>query len=316
MVEQTFVVSATSDKIWNTVKLIEFLSTNQNKSIILDIVPEAICLTNLGLYDILDCFRFESVTIITWNPLEYHNKYNIVFKGSNFWFSTISSVDESIQSWNNNKKFLCLYHRPTAARLGLASYINSKYANDTHIHFSIKTDVDSLIDYELDKLLSWDPASIGRTGTLINMLPLKLGSSDKYTKFNGYCYDDPLTNLYKDIFVDVVVESHVAGNTFFPTEKTIRPMLLKKPFVVFGSKDYLAYMRQIGFRTFADFWDEDYDGYDGKERYLRMLKLIDYIADLSYKQIENMYWDMQYTLEYNYNLLIDQTYNNKITKLD
>lgn len=312
---EKFCVSATGDKIWNTVELIQFLSENQNKHICIDLQPEAICLHNLGLYKFLDCFSFAQVDILTWNPLEFHDRYNIIFKGFNFWFSKISAVDNSVRQWNNNKKFLCLYHRPTAARLGIASYINSKYSDDAHIHFSIGTDADSLIDYELDKLLSWDPASISATGELINKLPLELGSSHRYTKFDGYYYDDPLTNLYKNILVDVVVESHVAGNTFFPTEKTIRPMLLKKPFIIFGSKDYLAYLRQLGFRTFADFWDEDYDGYDSRERYARILKLIDSIAGLSYDRLETMYWDMQYTLEHNYNLLVDKKYNTDITQI-
>jgi hypothetical protein len=92
-------------------------------------------------------------------------------------------------------------------------------------------------------------------------------------------------------------------------------MLLKKPFVIFGSKDYMAYLRQMGFRTFADFWDEDYDGYQGKERYLRIIKLIDQIAELSREQLESMYWDMQYTLDHNYDLLADKKYKTNITPL-
>lgn len=92
-------------------------------------------------------------------------------------------------------------------------------------------------------------------------------------------------------------------------------MLLKKPFIVFGSKDYLAYLRQMGFRTFADFWNEDYDGYQGKERYIRLIKLINYIAGLSRTQLETMHWDMQFTIDHNYNLLVDKKYNTKITQI-
>jgi hypothetical protein len=48
-----------------------------------------------------------------------------------------------------------------------------------------------------------------------------------------------------------------------------------RPFIVMGSKNFLIYLRQMGFKTFYEFWNEDYDGYEGKEKYLQILKLID-----------------------------------------
>jgi hypothetical protein len=312
---QKFCVSATSDKIWNYLELIHFLSSNQNKKIQIDIVPEAICLQNIGLYRLLDCFSFQQVIITTWNPLEAHDVYTVELKGNNSWFNSTHNISEELKQWNLNKIFLCLYHRPTAARLGIASHAKQYHSENAHIHFSTSADSDSIPQFELDKLLSWDPESICVAGNMIKQLPLELSGTKYYTSSNGYNYQDPLTKLYQDIMVDLVVESHVSGNTFFPTEKTIRPMLLKKPFVIFGSKDYLAYLRQMGFRTFADFWDEDYDGYQGKERYLRTIKLIDHIATLPKEKLETMYWDMQYTLDYNYHLLIDKKYKNKIVQI-
>ena len=306
-----FTVNCTSDKIWNTTELVAFLAASQHKSIVLDINPEAICLHNLGLYKILDCFEFKQVTINTWNPLEQHSKYKIQFKGLNFWFTRVANIDSMLHSWNLAKRFLCFYHRPTAARLGLAAYLKTKYSESTVLHFSAK----DCVDFELDKLLQWDRSTASMAASILPKLPILLGSDAGYTKFDGYVYSDPLTDLYKNILVDVVVESHVAGNTFFPTEKTMRPMLLKKPFIMFGSCNYLEHMRQMGFRTFADFWDEDYDGYEGADRLHRIQQLIDNIASMPIDQLESMYWDMQYTLDYNYNLLISQKYKRRITKI-
>lgn len=306
-----FTVNCTSDKIWDITELVAFLAANQHKSIVLDINPEAICLHNLELYKILDCFEFEQVVINTWNPLEQHSTYKINFKGNNFWVGQVADIDPKLHSWNLAKQFLCFYHRPTAARLGLAAYLRNKHNKSTVLHFSAKDSV----DFELDKLLQWDRSTAALAASMLPELPILLGSDARYTKFHGYVYSDPLTNLYKDILVDVVVESHVAGNTFFPTEKTVRPMLLKKPFIMFGSCNYLEHMRQMGFRTFADFWDEDYDGYEGADRLHRIQQLIDSIASMSINQLESMYWDMQYTLDHNYNLLISQQYTTEIKKL-
>ena len=92
-------------------------------------------------------------------------------------------------------------------------------------------------------------------------------------------------------------------------------MWLKKPFIIFGSKNYLEYLRQMGFRTFSDFWNEDYDGYEGPERFKKILELIDQLAIKSRDELESMYWDMTYTLDHNYRLLNSQSYNTKITEL-
>lgn len=311
----TFTIGCTSDKIWNYDKLLNFLIDNQHNSIELNIEPEAICLENLGLYDLLDKFNFKKVTINSWNPLELHSKYNIVYKRDNFWFKKIETISPELHTWNRNKIFYCLFGRPTASRLGLGAYLLNQYPSASHLHFSATINDDELVHYELDKLLTYRTASIAEAGMLINKLPLLLSSSALYTKCNGYDYADPLTSLYQDIFIDVLSESHVAGTTFFPTEKTIRPMWLKKPFIVFASKNYLDYLHQMGFRTFNDFWSEEYDAFDGKDRFNKILKLIDSIAVKSTSELEKMYWDMQYTLDYNYNLLLTQTYKKEITHI-
>ena len=92
-------------------------------------------------------------------------------------------------------------------------------------------------------------------------------------------------------------------------------MWLKKPFIAFASKNYLCHLRQMGFRTFGDFWDETYDGYQGRDRYLLILKLIDTIANKSRSELNDIYWKMKYTLDHNYNLLATQSYTTKITKI-
>jgi hypothetical protein len=262
-----FIIGCTSDKIWNRDELLNFLISNQHNTIQLRIQPEAICLENLGLYELLDKFNFEKVIIETCNRLERHPKYNILYISVNRWLRTVEIIDASLHTWNQNKIFYCLFGRPTASRLGLASHVYANHNQETHLHFSAKTGPNDLLHMELDKLLQYDINSIEPAGTLIKKLPLLLSSSDQYTTCNGYVFSDPLTTFYKDIFVDILSESHVAGNTFFPTEKTTRPMWLKKPFIIFASKDYLCYLRQMGFRTFGDFWDETYDGYEGRDRY-------------------------------------------------
>ena len=82
------------------------------------------------------------------------------------------------------------------------------------------------------------------------------------------------------------------------------------------SKNYLDYLHQMGFRTFSDFWDEEYDGYEGADRFNKILKLLDNLAKKSTNELEEMYLSMTYTLDHNYNLLKNQLYSTQLERLD
>jgi hypothetical protein len=62
--------------------------------------------------------------------------------------------------------------------------------------------------------------------------------------------------------VDIVGESHVADGVFIPSEKTLRPMMMKQCFVIFSSLEYYKNLHKLGFKTFNEFWDESWDDID------------------------------------------------------
>jgi hypothetical protein len=310
----SFRIAATSDRFWNQNQFVEFLLRHQNQPVELHIDPEAICLGTLGVYELLEQFHITEAEIFTGNPLETHDKFQITLL-DNQWLDHPAVIDPALHCWTKQKTFLALYARSTAARLVVGSYLADKYSELTHLHFSMDTEPDSLLHFELDKSLAYDKTSIGRIGSLIDRLPVLLAPRDRYTSWQGYDYQDPLTNLYKDILIDVVVESHVLGNSFFPTEKTLRPIWLKKPFLIFSNQDYLSYLRQMGFLTFNDYWDENYDGFETTNRITEMYRTIDRLANMDITELESMYRDMQPILEHNYNLLQEKTFLRKITKV-
>lgn len=309
-----FVVHATNDKIWNIYELLNYLSDHQYKDISLTLIPEAIDCESLGLYKILDAFNFCSVKIYTLNLLESHSRYQIVKSWKNPWLSQIATIDAKLHNWNFEKVFCAMYHRPTANRLGLASYLHANYPGQSLVHFSHCATLDDLKLFEFDKLVQYDVESLINAGQLLPNLPMRAypGHMDDVKKYRTFYSENDGISIYSKIFVDIVSESHVAGRTFYPTEKIARPMWLKKPFIVFASANYLEYLRQLGFRTFGDWWDETYDGYEGRDRYLRILKLIDDLSNKSQSELEEMYLSMQYTLDHNYNLLKTQQYNKNI----
>jgi len=60
-------------------------------------------------------------------------------------------------------------------------------------------------------------------------------------------------------YFNLVLESDVTRDVFFMTEKTIKPLLIGQPFVIYGSKGFLQHVRNLGFCTFHTLWDESYD---------------------------------------------------------
>jgi hypothetical protein len=311
-----YCITCTNDRLWNLDELIGFLVKNQQLPIVLTINPEAISLGELGLYKILDLFDFESVTIITANPFENHSRYNIICKGTFNFLQENVEIDPELHQWNKNKIFLTMYHRPIASRLGIAGHLFTHHRDISHLHFSYGTTCDDLTLYEMDKLLTYDLASAIDASNMLPHLPLEIGSSHGPSHHGLMSnFESALREEYKNILIDVVGENHVVGETYFSTEKTTRPMWLKKPFIVFASRDYLAYLRQLGFQTFQKFWNEEYDGFETRDRLLRIHKVIDDIATRSLTELADMYEEMKPILDHNYNLLQTQSYNTNLIKI-
>ena len=75
-----------------------------------------------------------------------------------------------------------------------------------------------------------------------------------------------LLDHYHRFHVELVAESYIYGETFFPTEKTVRPLAAGKPIIVMGPRHFLRRLKQQGFRTWSDLWDESYDELEGAAR--------------------------------------------------
>jgi hypothetical protein len=218
--------------------------------------------------------------------------------------------------WNRNKIFLAYYGRPIWHRLGIAGHLVSQYPTESYVNLrGDHNNEDSRKLFEVTELFTNAPEQIKNFSNIANSLPLMLEKQDGYTpgQQDTSGFTDQLLEFYPDILIDVVAESYTSGNTFCPTEKTFRPMLMKKPFIIMGPKNHLIYLRQMGFRTFHDFWDEDYDGYNPVTRFQHIIELVNKLATKSKNELNDMYYKMQSTLDYNYNLLINREYSKKIT---
>lgn len=72
-------------------------------------------------------------------------------------------------------------------------------------------------------------------------------------------------DFYKHVALDVVTETVFDYPYPAITSKTLRPIICKRMFVVFGPKGVLALLQSKGFRTWDDYIDESYDDISNPE---------------------------------------------------
>lgn len=304
--------------IWNLSDFVDFLIAHQNQDIVITTGTEGCCARTIGLYKWLDKFKFTSVTIETSNTLETHNHYKITYQIPWKFLEVTRSIDQHHHIWNQKSVFGTLYGRPLWHRLGIASHLLSKYSSISEIGCLFDpVDHDQRKLFEIMELWKNSPNSLVEFSKIVSQFPHGHDNVDQYTP--GATLTDGFVKqterVYKNFLVDIVAETFTTGDCFFITEKTVRPMLLKKPMIVMGSQDFLGYLRQMGFKTFNDFWDENYDGFAEHNRYQKILDLIDHIAQQPMDKLVDIYQRMQPILDHNYDLLMRQGYRTTITKI-
>lgn len=127
---------------------------------------------------------------------------------------------------------------------------------------------------------------------------------------SSYC----LTNFDEcaDSLVYVPTETVYFGDRLHITEKTFRPIALEMPFVLMAPAGSLAYMREYGFKTFADIFGENYDLETDDIRRVEMVTaLLKSLDSLSVKERQRIHSACLPIVEHNFN----HFYNGDFTEV-
>lgn len=93
--------------------------------------------------------------------------------------------------------------------------------------------------------------------------------------------------------IHIVLETLFETSKIHLTEKVFKPMVMSQPFFLLAGPGSLKYLKDYGFRTFGDFWDESYDLIpDHKERMHRIKEQIEKIFLLSQNEFQDLYKKM------------------------
>lgn len=310
------VVIETSDGvIWNRDRVLaDLVNAALVGPVVVNLNTEGPCLKACGIESLLDLIveKFnispDQFIIETTNQIVSSH-----YKEQRDSFVELDFVRKKARTANNttsslNKRFGLFIGRSNWLRLAIASYLNYNYSDITAMTYHYDFTLDHYQEnFGLETFYKNFPDEFEQVGQLLKKLPLKDLTEFTYPiQWISGALD--LEQYYKQIFCDVVCETYFSGDTFFMTEKTMRPIMFKRPFIVQGPANYLKNLKKLGFKTFDCWWDEGYDEDPANFKYQALKYNIDYIGNQSAETIVRWNTEMQETLEHNYQTLLNLTH--------
>ena len=249
-----------------------------------------------------------------WPCIEFGNSSQVSVPLEDNFFLRVQTENFKIEK-NIQKTFVIFVHRSSWERILLSSHLYKKHKDITlqtfHRHLDnpahmIELGIDQLL-WKLSSAEKLDASMIRQISAFIENIPFDHGTKWTYGNHVRNTVDQTIMSSYNNIFVDVVCEKMITGQTFFPTEKTARPLATKTPFLVMATPNYIKNLRRLGFRSFEKFWDESYDYQQGVQRAESIQHIIDDLAKLNQSQLQELYQKMLPILEHNHKIYNELT---------
>lgn len=314
-------------KIWQleqyAIDIVDCVITHQPLHI--DLNSEGPDAAKLGLYSLLNniCDRYnypkEHVTITTCNQLEAHPEYRILKRAPLYiksaqQFATQNQFPPKTFA-QDFKHFGLFVGRSNWLRLWLASYLHNCHRTKTTLTFHYDPALDFHQDHlGLDDLIRFRPDLVQELNPLqlIKHCPIVEQAVEEYPILTPAHFN--ISKIYHTFFLEVVCETYSQGISFYPTEKTWRPIINRTPFIVQGPVNYVSNLHRLGFKTFERWFDESHSCDDYSYQPAAICATLDKIAKCSIYELEAMYIDMQDTLEHNYHIMMSLT-DKQVTEI-
>jgi hypothetical protein len=138
--------------------------------------------------------------------------------------------------------------------------------------------------------------------------------ADKLSTVDIKLTDLNLTDIsYLEIINETCFDS---ADNLFITEKTYRSIAMGHIFLICGQKGTLSHLKQEGFQTFDDLFDESYDQYASFSQRWHIIKQnIKLWISMSAREKKSYYIKSYDKLLHNQKLLYDRNFKEEITEL-
>jgi len=224
----------------------------------------------------------------------------------------ISNIIESKKPYEPGKrvkKFLCFNRRYNEHRLLVyLDFFKKGLLKDTFMSMSEtqpesdKSFIENAIHFiSIHKKFDFNIADVYDSSSL---LPLTLDTPD-FSKYPMESSISQVEDFYKNSYINIVTETYFFSNIRHITEKTYKPIAFMQPFIIFAAPGTLQHLKDLGFKTFEEFWNEEYDSIlDHEDRFIAIMNLIKDLSCWSDKQMIDLTYAVKEILEYNRNHLL------------
>lgn len=261
----------------------ELVSADPQEHLVLDISTEGPSLERLGVLQMLRQFCIktgrspDTLHIDNWHnmvePCEFDRLHRPLL--SHFFWLSDRWRPSSLISATGHRWFACFVGRLTLPRQRMlwdlyhdhAQHCLLSLMRGPRLHSpSLDRTQDWLQDIDMPTWHAWwaNPPLDSLDGHELN---------DQYRP--GHNTNQDILEFYDQFAIEIVAETYTLGEAFFPTEKTLRPLLTGKPCLIYAAPNYLARLQDLGFRTWSRVWDESYDQLEGPQRWCAIKKIID-----------------------------------------
>lgn len=307
-----------SGDVWNNRSDVKEMldHTTPGQEIMLDLCSEGPSLRRLGIVDLISQYNL-NVSITRWSNSIERVPYTRVECNDNSHFFPMSHhywVDEIANTVPSEFRFALFQGRGCYSRNRILYDVFNQWSNQFLLSKMSSNHGDkwgtrfSSQSIDTEDVSQWF-SDVGDITTWLNNCTID--SIDNYVIQDQYHIPEVSSGImarslfhhYPRFNVELVCETYTLGETFFPTEKTIRPMVGSRPFIVYGPKNYLKNLHQRGFRTFENCWDESYDQYEGPVRWQAMKELISNLVSADTHHWQNIINNTVDTTKHNRNLV-------------
>lgn len=103
---------------------------------------------------------------------------------------------------------------------------------------------------------------------------------DKHKFKNNWALENDYYNIHRQTLFQIVNETLVDNyqdTSLFYSEKTFRPVVCYQPFVIYGQRGCNKHLKEIGYKTYEDWFDLSFD--DEQDNVIRYKKLLNSVKD-------------------------------------
>ena len=245
---------------------------------------------NFEFYEMLN--RDLPIRILSSQKFDFDTPYQMTYCDPYIWSEDVRYTSKNKHpSHLNDKikyKFLCLNNKDKAERHAIASHIVSNPEIHKQTRLSYRETINVNFKSQYAELI--DPKSVD----FLNTNP---------------SFGHDMSLVYKNIFCKINTETMFDEYPNF-SEKTLDCFYWTKPFVMVGPYQTMTLLKELGFKTFDQWWSEDYDNVkDNLSRLKEIIKVVDYIQSKSITELRDIHEEMKPTLLHNFKHL------RKITKI-